>query len=258
MPAFTTPTFTEEERELDRIGNGNGRLPPPDKYTGGNGEGDSGDDWDARPVGSRGPRERLSQVRVGLSFALGGDLLFFVGLIAAFLITRGSGHIDAYNRYINPWLPTKLPTILWLNTAALLLSSLTGEAARRSMFREDDVMAEWFGVGRPTSQRAAKWLWATLALGTLFVAGQWAAWMQLAAQGVFYASNPSSHFFYLLTAIHAAHLVLGLTAVLFALRSLYASPQIATRQLIVDGSIWYWHAMGVLWIALFALLEWCQ
>ncbi len=47
-----------------------------------------------------------------------------------------------------------------------------------------------------------RWWAFTTALGVLFVAGQCVAWRQLAAQGVFLATNPSSSFFYLLTALH--------------------------------------------------------
>ena len=45
----------------------------------------------------------------------------------------------------------------------------------------------------------ARWLYITLFLGLLFVAGQYVAWMQLRAQGLFLATNPSSSFFYVLT-----------------------------------------------------------
>jgi cytochrome c oxidase subunit 3 len=31
-----------------------------------------------------------------------------------------------------------------------------------------------------------------------------------------------------------------------------------TRQVLVDGTVWYWHVMGVLWVFLFALLEFGQ
>ena len=235
--------------------NGNGRRPPTDKRTGGNGDGDN---WHERPQGRRGPRERLAQARVGLFFALGGDLMFFVALVSVFFVTKATGHFDAYDRYINEWLPTAIPSILWLNTAVLILSSASAEFARRAMFHETHVMDEWFGFGRPTSRRAGGWLLATLGLGLLFLIGQWIAWNQLASSHVYFRSNPSSHFFYLITFTHAAHLFLGIGAVLWALWLLARSRQMATRQVVVDSTVWYWHTMGVLWIFLFALLEYAQ
>jgi cytochrome c oxidase subunit III len=256
MPMILTPP--ETRRRPDRIGegdNGSGRRPPIDKRTGGNGDGDN---WSDRPSGRRGPRERLSRARVGLFFALGGDLMFFVALVSVFFVAKTSGHFDAYSRFVNDWLPTAIPSILWLNTAVLLISSVSAEIARRSMFREADLMDEWFGFGRPTSRRAAIWLSATFALGMLFLVGQWVAWHQLAAQRVFFNSSPSSHFFYLITVTHAIHLFLGITALMAALALLARSRQLATRQIVVDSTVWYWHAMGVLWIFLFVLLEYGQ
>ena len=186
MPITLTPPEIDRRHRTGE-GDGGGRRPPTDKRTGGNGEGDN---WSDRPQGRRGPRERLSQARVGLLFALGGDLMFFVALVSVFFVNKSSGHFDAYSHWVNEWLPTAIPSILWLNTAVLLLSSVTGEMARRSMFREHDAMDEWIGLGRPLSRRAGFWLGATLLLGALFLAGQWTAWRQLAAQHVFFASNP--------------------------------------------------------------------
>src|SRR5665213_900241 len=255
MPSTFTPP--EIDRHHHTSDGNNGHRPPTDKRTGGNGEGD-GDNFNNRPQGHRGPRERLARARVGLFFALGGDLMFFVALVSVFFVTKVSGHFDAYSHFINDWLPTAIPSILWLNTAVLLLSSVTAEVARQSMFREEDAMDEWFGIGRPISKRATLWLALTLLLGGLFLAGQWAAWNQLASQQVFFRSNPSSHFFYLITVTHAIHLFLGIIGLIAALMFLQFSRSLSTRQVFVDTTVWYWHVMGVLWVFLFLLLEYGQ
>jgi cytochrome c oxidase subunit 3 len=255
MPAIVSPPGIDPRRKVGEGDNGGGRRPPVDKRTGGGGEGDN---WNDRPTGSRGPRERLMQYRIGLGAALAGDLMFFIAIISAFFVTKSSGHFDPHGDYIYSWLPTAIPKILRLNTAVLLLSSLTAEMARRSMFREQDIMDEWIGLGKPTSRRAAWWLGATLALGIMFLAGQSIAWQQLATQHVYYGSNSSSHFFYLITVAHAIHLFLGLAALIVALTGLRISKQFASRQILVDSTVWYWHAMGLLWIFLFVLLQFCQ
>ena len=195
---------------------------------------------------------------MGLFFALAGDLMFFIAIVSVFFVARTTGHFDAYNRYINEWLPTAIPPILWINTAVLLLSSVCMEIARRRMFHEPDVMEEWFGLGKPISRRTAPWVASTLVLGLLFLAGQALAWKQLASQHVFFVSNPSSHFFYLITYTHAIHLFFGIGGLMLALWGLYASRQLETRQILVDCSAWYWHSMGVFWIFLFLLLAYFQ
>ena len=118
--------------------------------------------------------------------------------------------------------------------------------ARRSVAREG------------TSRRALPWLAATIGLGLVFLAGQWTAWQQLAMQGVFFRSSQSSHFFYLITGVHAFHLFLGIAALIAAFVGLYVSRQLENRQIIVDCAGWYWHAMGLLWIFLFVLLVFFQ
>ncbi len=260
MPVTITPTGTEREhgRRVEDHDHGSGRRPPidkGDKRTGGNGDGDN---WSNRPQGRRGPRERLRTYRLGLFFALASDLMFFVAIVSTFFVAQNSGRFNAYNHYINEWLPTTIPPVLWLNTAVLLISSLTVEIARRRMFHEQFVMEEWFGLGRPTSRRAVPFLLATVFFGLLFLAGQALAWKQLAVQHVFFASNPSSHFFYLITYTHAIHLFLGIGVLLIALYGLFFSRQLETRQILVDCSAWYWHTMGVLWVFLFALLAFFQ
>jgi len=258
-PILTPPEIDRRKPPYDIYeGDGNGRRPPHppiDKRTGGNGDGDN---WSDRPQGRRGPRERLSQVRIGLFFGLFGDLMFFVAVASAFFVVRANGHFDAYSRYINDWLPTAIPSILWLNTAVLVISSATAEIARRSMFHEHDIMDEWFGLGRPTSRRATLWLSITLVFGSLFLAGQWTAWHQLGIAHVHFGSNSSSKFFYLFTVMHAVHLLLGIMALITAIVGLQRSRQFASRQILVDVTVWYWHAMGVLWLLLFALLEYGQ
>jgi cytochrome c oxidase subunit 3 len=261
MPSTLTPPPGSGIRENDRDrrddfgDHGNGRRPPTDKRTGGNGDGDN---FNNRPIGSRQPRQRLAQARIGLFFALGGDLMFFIALVSVFFVDKNTGHVTASGRFVNDWRATTLPTILWCNTAVLLLSSVSAELARRSMFREDDIMDEWIGLGRPITRRATAWLSVTLALGLAFLAGQWTAWRQLAAKGVFIGSNASSKFFYIITWAHAIHLALGVLALIVALAVLRRSRQIATRQVFVDATTWFWHAMGALWVFLFILLEYGQ
>jgi cytochrome c oxidase subunit 3 len=191
---------------------------------------------------------------MGLGAVLAGDMIFFFCLILAFYAKQHATHIQMESEYILDWSPLTVPPILWINTAILVLSGLTIEMARRSVFRELDVMEEWLGLGRPTTKRAFPWLMATLILGCLFIAGQLVAWRQLYGEGVFMASNPNSHFFYLLTGAHTLHLMLGVAALFIALIALRSSRRMEVRQVIVDTASWYWHVMSVLWIFLFGLL----
>ena len=252
MPAIITPPDTERRRrDVEDGDHGGGRRPPTDKRTGGGGDPDN---WNDRRRGRHNPRERLDRYRLGLFFALSAVFMFFVAIVSVFFVSQGSGHFDANARFINEWLPTAIPPILWLNTAILLVSSVSIEIARRHMFREVHVMDEWLGLGKPISRRAMPWVATTVILGTLFLIGQVVAWHQLGTEHVFFNSNPSSHSFFLITGIHGLHLVVGVAALITALIGLVVSRQLENRQILVDLAAWYWHSMGVLWLLLFGLL----
>lgn len=247
MPA----TFTRHQVEIEKKDTGYGGKPPVDRRPTGGGGGD--DNWD-RSSGHSGPRENLIRYRLAVLSGLAGDFVFFAVLVSAFFVRPTDGHIGPGANFISDWHPIAIPPILWINTAVLVLSSLTIEVARRQLFHEIDVMEEWLGLGRPAVKRAAPWLLATILLGGLFLAGQWIAWQQLASQGLFFATNPNSHFFYLVTGAHGFHLLLGIFALAFAFVGLFRFKKVESRQIALDCTAWFWHAMSLFWIFLFALL----
>jgi cytochrome c oxidase subunit 3 len=118
------------------------------------------------------------------------------------------------------------------------------------------VLEEWLGMGRPAIRRTLPWVCATLVLGALFLTGQWFAWRQLTAQGFAFDrwSTPASYFFYVITGLHAVHLLVGLLALITCLSVVNLLKRVELRQIAVDATAWYWHAMGVTWLVLFALL----
>ena len=163
-------------------------------------------------------------------------------------------------RQVGDWHPLPPPPILFLNTAVLLLRGRTMEIARRHIFREIDVLEEWLGLGQPALRRTRPWLAATLALGLLFLGGQVMAWRQLTEQGFAFDqfATPASYFFYLITGLHAAHLALGILALLFCVGALGWLRRVESRQIAVDATAWFWHTMGLAWVVLFAVLVFGQ
>ena len=254
MPA----TFTRSPAETERKEPGTGGKPPVDRRpTGGGGGG--GDDDSNRERG--GPRALLHRVRFFVLSALAGDMLFFAVLILFFFARQAGLRLDVRtHEFIGDWHPVQLPPILFLNTAVLLLSTVSMEAARRSIFREIDVLEEWLGLGRPALRRTLPWLGTTAVLGGSFLVGQWEAWRQLTAQGFAFNrwSTPASYFFYVITGLHATHLILGVAALLGCLVMLGGLKRVEHRQIAVDSTAWYWHAMSAAWLILLAVLVFGQ
>ena len=247
-------TFTRAPSEIERKEPGIGGKPPVDRRPTGGGGGGGDDDWQSKR-GS--PRDRLHRIRLFVFFALSGDMMFFAALVVLFFARQAGIHMDPRSHeMIGDWRPVTLPPIVYLNTAILLLSSLTMEVGRQNIFREIDVLEEWLGMGRPALYRALPWIGATLALGSLFLAGQVIAWRQLTAQGFAFDhwSTPASYFFYVVTGLHAAHLAMGEVALALCLSALGWLKRVELRQIAVDVTAWYWHTLGLAWLLLLAVL----
>ena len=249
MPSIFFPIPAETERKAPGIGG----KPPVDRRPTGGGGGGGDDDW-RKP--ERGPGEALHRTRMAVFCVLACDMMFFVVLVVIFYARQAGTHMDPRTgMQIGDWHPVLLPPILFLNTAILLLSSLTMERARAHIFREFDVLEEWLGLGRPALRRTLPWIALTLALGLLFLGGQALAWKQLTAQGyAFRSATPASYFFYLITGMHAAHLVVGVLALAFCLGVLAQLKRMESRQIAVDSTAWFWHVMGLAWLVLFGVL----
>jgi cytochrome c oxidase subunit III len=175
-----------------------------------------------------------SRYRVGAWVIVASVSMLFTGLSSAYIVRAASA---------SDWQALAVPRVLWVSTALIFLSSVTFEAARKSL-------------KRTFTARYSRLLLLTGFLGLGFLALQVIAWRQLASQGIFLASNPHSSFFYLLTALHGLHLLVGLLALLVVLlRSARKGGADPGRQIAVtDGVAVYWHFMDFLWIYLFVLL----
>ncbi len=189
---------------------------------------------------------------MGMIIGMAAIVMFFVSLTSAYIVRQGIGNWDyKTNQYVTDWVPLKVPAILWLNTVILLVSSVTMELARRRTVARA-VTAQEFGIDN--EQRAIPWLGITTVLGLGFIAGQALAWKDLAAQGIFFSTNPSSSFFYLLTISHGFHLLGGVVALAYASITSLLSRPLETKAVVVDVTTLYWHFMDGLWIYIFALL----
>ena len=205
-------------------------------------------------------RTRLRRARLGLLVALTPVLMLFVSFTSAYVVRQGLPTLDpGTNQLIHDWIPTKLPALLWVNTLVLLVSSLGMELARRqgkvaaiAATAKSSPSVSVSGGGK------TPWLAMTIALGLLFLWGQWMAWKQLAASGFYVATTPSSSFVYLLTGAHAVHLMGGVLALLVAGMFTLLHRSVLTRSIVVDVAGWYWHFMAALWVYILLLLEFAR
>jgi len=217
MATIMTPAKPEASDEYT----GGGHAP------GGNGFGGGGGDFGL-------PEYRVPgrTYQLGMWFALTGIVMLFAAFTSAMVVRRGMAF---------DWVSIAVPRLLWVNTGILLVSSLTLEYSRRALSAH-------------AAENFLRWLGVTVALGVAFLAGQLVVWRELAARGVYLATNPSSSFFYLLTAAHGVHLLGGVLALGYVVIHAGRMARGRERRTALDVTAIYWHFMDALWIYIFFLL----
>jgi cytochrome c oxidase subunit 3 len=202
------------------------------KLPGGGGPGDHGpDDRGGGGGGDRDDERRRGNLyRFGLALTLISITTLFATLCLIYYVR---------SRAPDWWEPITPPRALWLSTGILLTSSAMLELARRAL-RE----RRWFVYRRRLA--------LTSFLGFAFLASQLMALTQLAEQGVFLAGNPHASLFWVFTGAHGLHLLGGMIAINCVVFRRKATWQ--RHRLLISVISTYWHFMGVIWLALFAIL----
>jgi cytochrome c oxidase subunit 3 len=246
--ATLTPTISIKD---PKIGQGGSGVHPPVAGGGDDGRGENG---------SPDYGQRLRRARLGLLVTLIPITMLFVSFTSAYVFRQGLPTLDEHGTYVRDWMQVNLPfTLLLVNTFLLLVSSVTMELARRQITRQVALAPVQSIPGVSIgNERSFPWLGMTVLLGFGFLAGQWMAWRQLADRGFYLATSPSSSFVYLLTAAHAVHLVGGLLVLLYAGATSLLHKPVEARRIVVDVAAWYWHFLALLWIYIFALLEFAR
>ena len=215
-------TTLTERPPVARRTNGH-RLPPPTPTGGGDG-----------PEREPGPRRPLlDNVRLAMLFLICGEIMFFGGLVSAFLILRMTSALWP------PPLQPRLPIgVTGVNTLVLLASSVAMAAASRALERADM---------RGLVQR----LLVAAGLGVAFLAVQGYEWVRLVSFGLTLSSGAYGGTFYTLIGTHAAHVV---AAVIWVA----ATVLLAARRRFADGRTGplracaiYWHFVVALWPILY-------
>jgi cytochrome c oxidase subunit III len=196
--------------------------PPPVPPSDGGGDGSPDFSWSSFPI---------SKGQIGLWILLTAIIMLFAGLSSAYIVLRG----------VPSWQAIELPSMLWPNTAVLLLSSIAIDIARRAVRRGD-------------LQSMKRWLALGAVLGLAFLAGQFIAWRQLVSAGVYLPSTQQSGFFFILTGLHGIHLFGGVVALGVVLLKALKNRLSAFSHEPLKLCALYWHVMDALWIYLFLLL----
>jgi cytochrome c oxidase subunit 3 len=174
----------------------------------------------------------LTAPRVALAVFLAVATSLFALGVSAYM-TRMEYGVD--------WTPVPEPGLLWVNTGILLLASVALQSA-------------WRAAGRNEPLRLARRLTAGGVLTLAFVGGQYLVWRQLGDAGYYVAANPANAFFYLLTGLHALHLLGGLVAWSRPMARIVRGASPSRVLGAVELCAVYWHYLFIIWAGLFFML----
>ncbi|MDG2053182.1 MAG: heme-copper oxidase subunit III [Phycisphaerales bacterium] len=184
--------------------------------------------------------DRLGAGRFGLMLFLISLGALFAATLVAFLVLRfQAGELWPATLPAVPWM-------LWISTAVLIIGSGTVHFAV-VMYRRDQVRGAMALIGM------------TGLLGVLFVLIQAAAWFQWHdAVASLWNQNGvprvAAAGFYMLTGIHAVHVIGGLVAVgVVLLMAAKAGAHHVSRG-VIQGCAMYWHFLDVVWIILLLVM----
>ena len=205
--------------------------------------------------------EDLNQQRDSLTLGMWAflmqEIMFFGGLIAAFMIYRAR-YTEAFDIAANH-LPVKWGLI---NTVVLILSSLT--------------MAFAVKAGQEGRKKSiASWLALTGVLGTVFLGIKTVEYADKFSHGIIpgkYFLRDGAHgayvdllpivdqaqlfyiFYFMMTGMHALHMVIGAGLMIWVFVEVFQNKVTKEKHAIVENFGLYWHFVDIVWIYLFPLL----
>lgn len=178
----------------------------------------------AKPLG-------MNPLKFALWLFIVSFVMFFAAMSSAYIVKRTDGN----------WLEFELPSLFYVNSVVLLISSISMQFAFLSAKRNNF-----------SNMRVG--LIITIVLGLAFLFGQLKAWGQLIEIKAFLVGNPAGSFIYLLSGSHGAHLIGGLIFLLIVLFMDFKADKNSKSMLWIELCTTFWHFLDGLWVYLFLFL----
>jgi len=179
-------------------------------------------------------QNKIHAHKLALYIGIGSIVMMFGALTSAYVVRRAQGN----------WFEFKLPDIFWFNTIVIILSSITLHFSLQA-----------FKKGKENAYKML--LLTTFALAAVFIVLQYEGWVAMDAIGATFTANPSSSFVFVISGLHAAHVLGGMAALTTAMIYAYVLPFKPTprRRLRFELVAQYWHFVDILWIYLIVFLN---
>lgn len=178
-------------------------------------------------------RNKIHPYKFALWVGCASLVMMFAALSSAYLVRMAAGN----------WLEFSLPGVFKLSTAAIVLSSITLHSSFISFKRGHKGLYQGLLV-------------ITALLAVLFFVFQYQGWLAMKDSGVPFTLNPAGDFVYVISWLHAAHVLGGLAVLAVALLHAFSLRfRVTPRRLLrFELTLTYWHFVDLLWVYLFIFL----
>ena len=193
------------------------------------------------------PRENVivPDVVLGMVFLLVTELMLFGGFISAFLVNRAGNFWPPYSQPRLPIAVTAVNTIILLISGFTIYLVLKNYTSEKENHHSGDVNF---------NKKSHIWLIFTIVLGLTFVIIQGSEWVKLIGFGLTTSSSLFAAFFYIIIGIHAFHVLVGLSILIYLLNVLRSSFLFeSTKDKILACSL-YWYFVVAIWPVLYLLV----
>lgn len=178
---------------------------------------------------STGRNNKIHPKKLALWMACASMGMLFGAFTSAYIVRQAAGN----------WLEFQLPNVFFVSTAVIVLSSVLLHLSFLSFKKGNERMYKGLLV-------------AASLMGFAFLALQYQGWLAMEEMGVPLRTNPSGDFIYVISGVHAAHILGGIATLIVALINAFALPfkVTAARVLRFDLTVNYWHFVDLLWVYL--------
>ncbi len=176
----------------------------------------------------------LNHVKLGMWLFLSSEVMFFGGLIAAFLHFKINTPSPAEAALLDV-------ALIGINTFILLTSSFT-------------VVLGLAAIQKGDSKGLIRYIGLTILLGAVFLAGQGYEFTMLYQEGMTLQSSVYGSSFFTLTSFHGLHVLIGVVWAVFVLVNGMRGRYTENMYGGVEMFGLYWHFVDIVWIVLFTII----
>jgi cytochrome c oxidase subunit 3 len=172
--------------------------------------------------------QKMHPHKFTLWVAMGSITMMFAGFTSAYIVKSNMAG----------WEPVQMPSIFYLSTLLILASSGTIFLAKKQ-FQQREMSKYRLLVT------------ATAVLGLLFTITQYWGFAELWGQKVTFSESVAGSFFYIISGVHALHVLGGVIALLVIFFRAFSSKTRYYSTTPIEVVSIYWHFVDVLWLYLF-------